>query len=178
MGSPPAPGPPLQAVLAQTSRPGAEAGAPRPDGASTSSSLGSPSQEMQSWWGSIQSPNAAGKRQALVGFTGDTFLRLSVLHPAPLPSPEDARPCLWRSPGSLQHGSRGGVISAGAWWDHLPAGCLHSLFPVALAEGRPSGEEVGSGYAKQGPRGPLRISLTRPLSFLCRPPLASKASGT
>lgn len=39
---------------------------------------------------------------------------------------------------------------------------------------------MDSGYAKQGvlPQESLRISLTRPLSFLFRPRFASKGSGT
>lgn len=74
-----------------------------------------------------------------------------------------------------------GCSLSGAWWDHLPACCLLPLLLVALVGGSPSGGvQMDSGYAKQDllPQDPLRILLTKPLSFLFHPRFVSKGSGT
>lgn len=65
---------------------------------------------------------------------GDKLLGLSVLLPAPLPSPEDAGPCLWRrSSRSVRQGSKGGVIPA--WGLGGPPACALSALPSPACPG-------------------------------------------
>lgn len=75
-----------------------------------------------------------GRVKPLLGCAGDKLLGCSVLRPAPLPSPEDAGPCLWRrSSRSVRQGSKGGVISA--WGLGGPPACALSALPSPAGPG-------------------------------------------